>query len=522
MTVTIRPERELGSFINLDLVERALSLIIIAAAVVVCCGWAARVPLFENPDEPAHFDYAYEIYNAGRLLTAREGLPQFSGGNATVDYLVRASDVSNIAFHWDTKVPVGYGTSGYYAALDRTAPRVPRDYYRTPRRAVPILVATYPFGYYAAVAAWIALWQHFEPGPVEAFFQARFASVAMFALTLLLMAALMRELYVDRPTRIVLLGATALFPTATFVASSVQPDVFVGLTITASALALLRFQRKPDWMRTCLAAAAVGAAVLGKFQYALPVLAAAAFAVILASQRIAGAKLAARMAVIGGAAVIAFAWSWSIEYRPAAALPGIAHPLFSEAAANGPRALAAFINMHLAAAIDSFYLSGDVATTWWGKFGWLDAPIRFPGPPLVGAVVMGGTQAWNVVLFVLFGLSLALVVERSLRLAGRRRVRSALAVALGNPAISILLGYDVMMAAIATYAPDFGYQARYWFPVIALSTICAATYAPRFVPGIPARLLLGRLIACWLLFFSLAAAVGGAYTIELRYYLPDF
>ncbi len=126
-----------------------------AAAVIILAGalstaWAFIVPIFQAPDEPAHFDYAISIYTAGHLIAASDKPPGWIVSPYT-RYLMKAVDFDGIMQHSSIRAPSGYGIPAYFAAIDARAPRVPFG------TIVPQVsyVAAYPFGFYALEALWM-------------------------------------------------------------------------------------------------------------------------------------------------------------------------------------------------------------------------------------------------------------------------------------------------------------------------------------------------------------------------------
>src|SRR5262249_47861753 len=107
---------------------------IIAASAALSTYWVFLVPIFESPDENIHADYAFSLYSAGRLINLREPwLPWNSHPTGTrfdrdlvfhvyTLYLTKATDVERIQFNPQVMAPKGYGTAGFFAALDRDAP----------------------------------------------------------------------------------------------------------------------------------------------------------------------------------------------------------------------------------------------------------------------------------------------------------------------------------------------------------------------------------------------------------------
>src|SRR5271168_4105272 len=87
------PESRAGveSRSNVRVVDRVVLALIIAVSVALSTFWAFRVPIFEEPDESAHFDYAISIATAHRLILAREGVP----GTDVHPYTLYLEDTTN-------------------------------------------------------------------------------------------------------------------------------------------------------------------------------------------------------------------------------------------------------------------------------------------------------------------------------------------------------------------------------------------------------------------------------------------
>ena len=86
----------------------------IAASVLLAAAWAFVVPIFQAPDEPAHFDYAMSILRAGRLVRVTDG-PEVWIATKDVQYLLHATDFDRVAWHSTMREPADYGTREYFA-----------------------------------------------------------------------------------------------------------------------------------------------------------------------------------------------------------------------------------------------------------------------------------------------------------------------------------------------------------------------------------------------------------------------
>src|SRR5262249_7471773 len=115
--------------------------LIIAGTASLSLYWVFLVPVFQSPDEPGHLDYAFNIYSAGRLINAREPYhrwneaPPSKPWHVYTEYLIDRTNSRAMFWHFEGKVPPGYGTREFYERLDRGVPPetvenmegVPRD-----------------------------------------------------------------------------------------------------------------------------------------------------------------------------------------------------------------------------------------------------------------------------------------------------------------------------------------------------------------------------------------------------------
>src|SRR5262249_2781631 len=152
--------------------------------------WTFLVPIYQAPDEPAHFDYALCLYEHGRLFRANDvavARQQMRDsryqGFPFIYYLVHPWSVflcerteqGTISFNRSAHMPPGYGTRAYYRALDRDAPSVCDSSVNIP----PAQAYYYPFGYYGLLALWLRVIHFFSGRLTVMFFGARLMSTAL-------------------------------------------------------------------------------------------------------------------------------------------------------------------------------------------------------------------------------------------------------------------------------------------------------------------------------------------------------
>src|SRR5262249_54663312 len=141
-----------------------LLALIIAGAASLSLYWVFLVPVFQSPDEPAHLDYAFNIYSARRLISAREpchrwnAAPPAKPWHVYTEYLIANTGSRAMFWHFEVKAPAGYGTREFYDRLDNGAPSENVETMEGVSKEMlgqSNYTAVYPFGYYAAVAAWM-------------------------------------------------------------------------------------------------------------------------------------------------------------------------------------------------------------------------------------------------------------------------------------------------------------------------------------------------------------------------------
>src|SRR5262249_33286029 len=155
-------------------------------------------------------------------------------------------------WHFEAKAPPGYGTSEFYNRLDNGAPSesgenmegAPKDKLR-----LEDLIGEYPFGYYAAVAAWMGMLHRFSGRLTVLFFGARIFSVLLLIPSLLLVYAVARELRITKKRALLFTGIVAFFPLTTFVSSYVQPDNLSFMAVMLCCYLALLVRRKPEQVR---------------------------------------------------------------------------------------------------------------------------------------------------------------------------------------------------------------------------------------------------------------------------------
>src|SRR5215470_3311990 len=183
-----------------------LLVLILLGSASVAVHRVFLAPIFQSPDEPAHLNYALNIYSAGRLYSAREPYRQWNtspeGRHVYTWYLITATRCYDVRSSYSVKVPAEYGTSEYYERLDRDAPAehsgdLDEQPQENPRRQFD-LITIYPFAYYWLLALWVKLTSLLSSRLTVLFFGARILSTVLLLVNLLLMYATAREVQLSR------------------------------------------------------------------------------------------------------------------------------------------------------------------------------------------------------------------------------------------------------------------------------------------------------------------------------------
>lgn len=492
---------------------------IVALGAAMSVRWVFLVPIFQNPDEPQHFDYAISVRDHGgpfRLGNApRDAEGRFLNRygehflcywvHPFTDYLIGRSDFERIKFHPGEKMPAEYGTVDYYRALDRYCPTDAPAVLDAP----PSLAFIYPCGYYAVIAAWMAAVRMATDSLSSLFFSARLFSTLLSAVGLIAGYGVLRELGCRRPLAIALTAAMAWFPLTTFVSASIQPDNLAFALVVLGFYFGQRLRRSPSDVRW---------AILLGFSLAMLLLAKPQF-FVCTTIPIAGAwmveALFGRVAKLRAVAIVL------ILTLPSLAA-GLFHydlvrqsdysPIPSQPFAGGLREAFAQTRESL-----HHYFFGMTHHSFWGRFGWMDAPLQFGGARVNGAVQFVIQAA--VVLCIVLGVLRFGQIAWRLGRAARRHGRLALRAAASNlPVNAYFLFLVLMVVLFVATGNGFLAQGRHWFPMLLPIFFTSVVYGPKAVRRRAVRERLTRSLVAALLLFCIVGSYFAHQTIVDRYY----
>jgi hypothetical protein len=500
--------------------------VIILSSMLLTLFWVFEVPIMQNPDETSHIDYAFSIYSAGRLLNVRRPPSQWNlhaqkeqienGSKFSHQYtlyLIDSTEFQRVRFHPEEKMSPDYGTAAYYLNLELNAPHIPAKVPDLQPQDNPWLVKNYPFGYYFAVAVWLRLVRLFKSGPVALFLGARIFSVILLCGSLILSYATLRELRLRKLRALALTSIIAFFPLTTFVSSSVQPDTLSWTLMSLCFyLALLLRRRQTSYWLVAMLGTALGLLLVTKYHFY--VFTAAAILSMVVSEHFfkrRSSKNLLRVATILllpslmlFAVQLWVAWGnrglFSSNLSGSLLFPAMAGPV--EGVKN---------------AIVDFYGGGTAFVSWWGLFGWMDAPLIIKSPVVQNYVLLTLT-ALTVVVLGLFLFRLEQVLTRLVALARSGRWRTALRIVFSNPLVNSHLIFTVFMIALFALTTN-GAQGRYWLPYILSSLLITTEYAPRSLSHRKTQAVVSMLMILGLLVFCGIGSYYSIQTIKERYYV---
>ncbi|MEA2363951.1 MAG: hypothetical protein QOD71_3096 [Thermoleophilaceae bacterium] len=436
----------------------AALLCLLAASLVLGCGWALIVPPFQAPDEFAHVAYVQSLANRGDLpgdparpLQSTEEQVAAGAANAfqTAQQLLVKPEWSRQRYErWRAEDE----RLGKHARTDGGGPNAassnPPLYYLW---LVPAYKATSGGDFFARLSAM------------------RLATVPLLLLTVTATWLLAGTVFGPRrPYQLAAASVPALLPMVTFVSGSVNPDPLLyalsAFVLWLGARVILRRGGAADVVALC---ALAGLAVLTKATaYAL--LPAVAFAVLVGAWR--ARRGVRRIVVIALAAAATFA----VVVAPWFVIARVNdRPASGQLVGAGP---ASDVNVReLTSYVWQYYLPRlpfqaeyaplgnypQAYETWFkkavGAFGWLE--VRWPSTVYAG----------------LFAVWLALVVAAVVALTRRRRTVDWMLLAFfATAVISLLAGLHWSEYRIAESSGALLSQGRYLFPLISLPGLVAA------------------------------------------------
>lgn len=479
--------------------DRAAAWLVIVVATALALVWALRVPLFQEPDELAHIDYALELHAVGKPFEVPSATPVRVYSPA-LRYLQTATFFRANRYNPWGKLPRNYGTRDFERKIDANAPalegRVP-----APGSGMPYVMFAYPAGYYVLVAEAMALAAAVHPASLVALMlAARLTSVACLPPTLILAYGIFIRLRLGRATALLCTLAVAWLPLTSWVFGYVQPDDLTTLLLTASLYVALRWKGDPRakaWP-IALSATLVSLAFV-KEHYAVATIG-ATFGASLSFAR--PAKNWRRLLAVFLPPLGALVAAHRLVPVTAPLAPRFAGQQTGAALSFGQRA--ADVAYYAASGLRDTYAGGGAFTDFWMRFGMRGASV-YAGP--LGTFVRGALVAMTLVTAFALVLRTLVLLERLLKVAARRSHWLAVRLLASN----VVLNVYVLVTAIVlgVYVVSRGavwLEGRYWLPVIVPTVALGTTLVPRLFGRLRPSVAFG-FAALWALYASVSAPV---------------
>jgi 4-amino-4-deoxy-L-arabinose transferase-like glycosyltransferase len=431
------------------------------------------------------------------------------------------------------KAPPGYGTAEFYRKLDANAPAERSGQFAGAQRTGYNFITVYPLGYYSALAMWLKVVSGFSDRISVLFFGARIFSVLLLVVSLILCYSVCRELRIGPRRALVLTAIVGAFPMTTFVSSYVQADnLSLTVVLLCCYLALLFRRKDTDARLLMMLGMALALLFLTKYHFycvvflvVLPML--LADKICRRHRNIGWARLLAWVLVPTVMAVLIQVWVTHTSNMPSLGHnPSTNHEEILRAAASGKWAVVSFLFDGAGQAFSNFYLNVSKQTgvstcaTFWGCFGWVDAPLIIMSPAKT-EIINDVIALFNVIVFALTLIRLQQVATRLILIARRGRWRTALSITFSNPLLNAYFVFTVLMFGLfMVVRKSFAPQGRNWFPFILPIFVVGAQYASKALSHRLARRGFAAFILACLLLYSVVGSYYAIRSINDRYYGP--
>jgi hypothetical protein len=473
--------------------------------------WATRIPVFAPPDEIAHADYMFAFFDAGNFYkihtTKRDSavLPE-------TRYLEKETGYRAIRYNPLARVPPGYGTAQYVAALNAGAPE--RTGMALPNgSAIPYAMFFYPATYYLLLAKVVLLVIGGKSHSLaQAFIIARLLNVALGAASLCLAFSAFRSRGVSVVTSSVATLAIATLPLYCWVTSYIQPDnlvlFFVGFVVWAAT--------RTGWSAELLSVGICGLVLTKPFYGVavwIPVL---VYSLSSLSPRNAKINAVALLGVIPSLALVL-----SFHFTPAAS--GLVDASHSVASSTSQLLSLSTASSIFVSVLNSIFLGGRVFQNYWFGYGIHGYYLSPTLTSYLSVIFLFASASATLGYAYLFARRLV----RIARIARNGHFKKAFRLIGRGLSVNIYLAYCVVLIGTSVAAGSASFlQARYFLPLLVPLVLILLTDVPRVLsPRVRQHAHLG--FASALLLMSLPLTLTAPHAIQRDYYAatntrPDY
>ena len=337
--------------------------------VVLLAAWSLLAPLSRAPDEPGHADLMFHLADGGTYpaWNARN----LSRGVLTV-VVAHQSRATGLKLTEREAPPRAARPTFAAAGGDRPTP-------------LPNQIAQHPPLYYELGAVALRA-EHVVIRPMleREWHGLRLLNVLLLAPLSLLAFLTARRLLEDERTALAAAAVPLAIPQLLHVGAAINNDNLLTLLASALALLLAGVLRGDTGRRTAVTIGVLGALALLTKAFAFAFLAWIPLAYVVAARRGAGRSALTGGALATGIALAGGGWWWLRHLIHAGSLsPSIADRLYAKA----PAGFTPDLSFYVPRAI------GHLAQSFWGDFGFLEAPLPVVAVALASGVVVVATVA---------------------------------------------------------------------------------------------------------------------------------
>lgn len=500
----------------------AAAIAVILMAGALSATWAFIVPIFQAPDEPAHFDYAMSIYGARRLIRSNDGKVDWIVSPYTT-YLLQASQFNRIQRHSSMRVPAHYGSASYFARVDAEAPSLREPI--LPNGRISYVMPFYPPGFYALEAVWMGVVAKASNSIVATFFAGRLLCVFLLMLSLYYNYRTALNLGVPSWLSVGLIGAIGFFPMTSFVSSYIQPDDLAYALVSASLFYATQLRgRALDFWSVFPLGLSLGLLAITKYQFFVSV--AIPSFLFVGSRLLTGVKASTRWRVLLGLGlptVVLLLLAQLLVGQFSNARSGLHSDAllayFRSVLASGVLPTLRYLAVTTVGAFVDFFIYGSCAAGYWQVMGWFDTPLVI----LNGQIEMLlrlGISLITIVVAVVVGFGVVTRARLLVRAGARHHISAALRVAFGDPVFTSYLCFILTMFTLYVLTANaFAAEGRHFYPFIFPAFLCLIWYAPRILNKRRHAMNIGLTLA--LLLYVAVAAPYALGDVIGRYYGPQ-
>lgn len=199
--------------------------------------------------------------------------------------------------------------------------------------------------------------------------------------------------------------------------------------------------------------------------------------------------------------------------------PGDANTVALEAAlAKGGGGFIRYVLNEFVNAFQNYYIAGQSYASYWGLFGWVDAPLS-TGSATLNTALNYLIRIATLSVLALTLVRLAQITARLMLLIRQGKQRLAAQIACADPVVNSYFLFTVFMFSFYIYsANSFNAQGRNWLPYMLATFLVAVRYAPSAIPWPTVRKAVAGVLLGGLVSYCLIGSYFAIPSLTNRYY----